>query len=409
MPPAGDRSHRGVVGRALMTAGGSIAVIAIASDVLGIGERADVGPRQALAAIVGIVLLMAGGVIASSRRSAAFRIAYALVVFVFSVLLFAGAEILLRAEADAWPFELEPLSMPYLTEKDRELGWRMPPGDGDNSLGFKNREIGDKAPGTCRILFLGDSLLYYGETPSGRTHVQELEARLGEGYEVINAGVPGYTTHQSIALLDAYGYGFEPDVVFLGFVLNDLFHPYLHRPSTSSRLAIDPKVRLTRFDTSRFPGSLFGWSYAAHELALGFDVLVDRFGERPSFPFERRMDVFLAWEDYGWRDTERLLAGLSNELERRRIPLYVIAFPIRPQVEPETLAIDRARVLEPQARLRAFLARHRTPMLDPQPILSARLFEDHLHLTEEGNAVLANFLWGFLKEEAMKWPPPCGR
>src|SRR6185503_13626284 len=104
-----------------------------------------------------------------------------LFVTAFSVLLFVGAEILLRAEAAAWPFELDPLPMPYLGPKDAALGWRMPPGkrsaqrpEGaeaggpalpdrvplaggkNNSLGLKNREVGPKPANTCRILFLGD-------------------------------------------------------------------------------------------------------------------------------------------------------------------------------------------------------------------------------------------------------------
>src|SRR5687768_4858701 len=222
MPPAGERSHRESTGRGLMVIGGAIAVVSVASDALGIGGRADIGPRQALAAIIGITVLLLGGLLASSRRTTRFRVAYALFMFGFSLSLFAGAELLLRIEANAWPFELDPLPMPYLTKKDEKLGWRMPPGGKNNSLGLKNREIGAKLPGTCRILFLGDSLLYFGETRSGRTYVEELEETLGVRYEAINAGVPGYTTYQEVEFRETYGYDFQPDVVFLAFVLNDL-------------------------------------------------------------------------------------------------------------------------------------------------------------------------------------------
>jgi hypothetical protein len=266
-----------------MALGGLIAIISVASDALGIGDRADVGPRQAVAAVIGVVIILIGGALASSRRPTKFRWMYALVVLVFSALLFAGAEILVRAEAEAWPFELEPLPMPYLAEKDAQLGWRLPPGNGNNMLGLRNREIGPKPPNTCRILFLGDSLLYYGELASKRTYLEEVEARLGSRYEIINAGVPGYTTYQELEMLRRYGYDFEPDIVFLGFVLNDLFHPYLHRPALETKLAVHPETRLSRFDTKSFPGSIFAKSYAAHELVLGFEELQARLRTGPIF------------------------------------------------------------------------------------------------------------------------------
>jgi lysophospholipase L1-like esterase len=411
MPLAGERTHRENIGRALMVLGGAIAIIAVASDALGIGGRADVGPRQALGAIIGIVILLAGGFVASSKRDTQFRIAYALFVVTFSTVLFTGAELLLRVEANAWPFELEPLRMPYLTPKDEKLGWRMPPGGKNNSLGLRNREIGSKVPGVCRVLFLGDSLLYLGETPSGRTYVEEIEESIGVRYETINAGVPGYTTYQEKEFLETYGYDFQPDVVFLGFVLNDLFQPYLHRPAVDARLALNPGTRLTRFDTEKFPGSLVGWSYGAHELVLGFETLRDRMAGRHTFSFEHQPDVFLAWEEHGWKDTGRLLAEISNDLRAKRIPMYVIAFPLRVQVNKKALAIDREHVLAPQRRLQKILAALGRPMIDAQPVLQesggTKLFADHLHLNPEGNRVMAEFLSGYLKEEAQSWAAPC--
>ncbi len=419
MPGAGDGSHREskrpALGRGLIVLGAAISIVSIAADALGIGGRPDIGPRQALAAIVGVVILLAGGALASTERTTRFRLGYAVFVIAFSLLLFAGAELLLRVEVDAWPFELPRLPMPYLTAKDANLRWRMPPGGKNNSLGFKNREIGAKPPGTCRVLFLGDSLLYLGDLSEGGTYLEALEDRmraaLGDHYEVINAGVPGYTTYQEVELLHEYGYDFDPDVVFLGFVLNDLYQPYLHRPSTEGTLAVDPNARLTRFDTHGLLGDVFGWSYAAHELVLGFEVLTARMSDHPRFNFDYREDLFLAWKDYGWRDTEPLLAGLANELDARHLPFYVMLFPVREQVRPSALELDRERVLLPQRRLRQFLARRGLPMLDAQPALLEHggdaLFVDHLHLKPEGNAVIADFLSGFVLEEAKRWPAPC--
>ncbi|MEJ2230757.1 MAG: hypothetical protein P8X46_06220, partial [Nitrospirales bacterium] len=60
-----------------------------------------------------------------------------------------------------------------------------------------------KKTGAYRILFLGDSLIWSGETSSGQLYTEVLEDRLNSRFsnrdnffEVINAGIPGYTTYQ---------------------------------------------------------------------------------------------------------------------------------------------------------------------------------------------------------------------
>jgi hypothetical protein len=52
--------------------------------------------------------------------------------------------------------------------------------------------------------------------------------------EVINAGVPGYTTWQELEFLRQYGLSMQPDLVVLGFVYNDLFCPTCTDPSKAT-------------------------------------------------------------------------------------------------------------------------------------------------------------------------------
>jgi hypothetical protein len=123
----------------------------------------------------------------------------------------------------------------YIT--DASLGTRLSPGyDGwfagvpvrINSLGFRdNREYRlEKAPGTFRILVLGDSVTFGHGASFETTYPYLLEMRLQSWrpdvqWEVWNLGVPGYNTAQELAQLLELGERFAPDLVVVGFYLND--------------------------------------------------------------------------------------------------------------------------------------------------------------------------------------------
>src|SRR5262245_55494018 len=112
-----------------------------------------------------------------------------------------ACELAVRYVHKAWPFEVELQSPPYLTSRDAPLRWRFSPADKRNRLGLRNREVAAKGAGVYLILFLGDSLVYSGDTSSGELYTEVLERRLNQSrkefpvIEVINAGIPGYTTY----------------------------------------------------------------------------------------------------------------------------------------------------------------------------------------------------------------------
>lgn len=112
-----------------------------------------------------------------------------------------------------------------------------------NSLGFRdNREYPlAKSPGTFRILVLGDSVTFgHGalyETSYPYLLEQQLRAWRPEvKWEVWNLGVPGYNTAQELAQLRQVGDRYHPDLVVVGFYLNDFsgFAPVAH-PNIAQR------------------------------------------------------------------------------------------------------------------------------------------------------------------------------
>ncbi|MBD3219203.1 MAG: hypothetical protein GF310_13085, partial [candidate division Zixibacteria bacterium] len=66
------------------------------------------------------------------------------------------------------------------------------------------------------------------EIPKGKTYPELLEAELEAGYpgqdfQVLNLGVPGYTSHQGLVLLKEKVLDFEPDLITLSFGWNDIW------------------------------------------------------------------------------------------------------------------------------------------------------------------------------------------
>jgi lysophospholipase L1-like esterase len=97
-----------------------------------------------------------------------------------------------------------------------------------NSLGFRDsREYSiEKKPGSFRILVLGDSVTFgHGalyETTYPYLLEQQLRAwRPDVNWEVWNLGVPGYNTAQELAYLKLVEDRYRPDLVVVGFFLND--------------------------------------------------------------------------------------------------------------------------------------------------------------------------------------------
>jgi GDSL-like lipase/acylhydrolase family protein len=97
-----------------------------------------------------------------------------------------------------------------------------------NSLGFRDPRDYDvrKAPGTFRILVLGDSVTFGHGSLFETSYPYLLEQRLkawqpGVDWQVWNLGVPGYNTRQELRYLQEVGDAFEPDLVIVGFYPND--------------------------------------------------------------------------------------------------------------------------------------------------------------------------------------------
>ena len=129
-----------------------------------------------------------------------------------------------------------------------------------NALGFRGPEVAVPKPaGTRRIVVLGDSITFGNDLPVEATYPWRVEALLreaGRNVEVCNLGVTGYDTLQEALALERIGLGLEPDLVVVGFCLNDV--------GTVS-LELTQFQRARRFDSSIFRLRVAQWLMERYE------------------------------------------------------------------------------------------------------------------------------------------------
>jgi lysophospholipase L1-like esterase len=173
-----------------------------------------------------------------SGRELAFRI---LLLVASTTVAVAGAEVFFRwytqrtydAELPPWSENLEIVRgqqvfafrphasgvFPGNVDMTRRFPYRT------NSLGLRDRERSARAPGTTRVLVIGDSYTWGYAVAEEEAFPQVAERllrdRLHSEIEVINAGVPDYNSRQERALLEQILPIYQPDIVFLAYVVND--------------------------------------------------------------------------------------------------------------------------------------------------------------------------------------------
>ncbi len=97
-----------------------------------------------------------------------------------------------------------------------------------NSVGLRSSHLpSDPKPRNLKtVLVTGDSSVYGWGQPDGKNYAEQLEALLGRSFtgqrfRVVNLGVPGYSTEQTLLLLEDLGWSYEPDLVVVHNIFSD--------------------------------------------------------------------------------------------------------------------------------------------------------------------------------------------
>jgi lysophospholipase L1-like esterase len=165
-----------------------------------------------------------------SRLALRFRVLASLTVFVvLSSLLEVGAR---RVGAEFPEWRMTDGAGVVMIGHPTRL-WALAPGRKQNGavwatispLGLRGGLPADpKPPGRLRVLVLGDSTWFGHGVEDDETFPAQLEARLradGLDVDVLNGGVPGYSTEQTRVELDELGWSLAPDLLLLGNLWSD--------------------------------------------------------------------------------------------------------------------------------------------------------------------------------------------
>lgn len=129
------------------------------------------------------------------------------------------------------------LDYPEVFKRDRNLFWRLRPSQTItsrffennmfkiNSAGLRGDEIEPKG-NKIRIIGLGNSCTFGWRTPEKEIYLRRLEQYINSDsllpkVEIINAGIPGYSSYQGMIFFKSEILNLKPDVILLMFGWND--------------------------------------------------------------------------------------------------------------------------------------------------------------------------------------------
>jgi hypothetical protein len=194
-----------------------------------------------------------------------------------------------------------------------------------NEFGLRDDPILPKGSSEYRILALGDSVVYGAGVAQDKIFTARLQRLLTERVRrpvrVINSGVGGYNTVQELAFLRKTGLSFEPDLILLLYVKNDVevqkgpWNPVARKSLKNKRPSEVFHLLLGR-----------SWLYrlAHHAHKVGW------LWERPISYDSIRVSE-------GWQDSMHALENIADICKGHGIPLVVFFW--RMDVEPFTTSL----------------------------------------------------------------------
>ncbi len=265
-----------------------------------------------------------------------------------------------------------------------------------NASGFRGADRDRaKPPGTIRIVGLGDSVMFGHGIGDAEVYLAQLEWHLnrkstGPRFEAINTAVPGYNTVMEVETLKDRGLAYEPDLVVIHLVGNDLELPNFIRVKapilSPERFFVVDAVR-GAFEQPNIRGRLRRQGL----VKAPQDVSYRRFaGDPEQVPPEHRGLV-------GWNSYEAAMRELRDlgEEHRFRVALVTLSSPFT-ELHRRVLALGRELgflTRDVGEVYRAYLAAHGMDDYRTSPLALA---PDNRHPSALGHRITARALYRFL-------------
>jgi lysophospholipase L1-like esterase len=279
-------------------------------------------------------------------------------------------------------------------ERDPDLIWRLKPTASGpyqtNELGLRDAPF--RADADVKVLLLGDSVSWGDGIRDPRMcYPFLLERNLEQAdparrYEVINSGVPGYSTFQELGYLERHGLNLHPDLIVLQFCLNDVVERY------GTVAAFGGDAQFLGIDTRASIGGPYGWLLRHSRAFEAFGRFVQGLArDREAYAVEKMARDTLSPElEDAWALALLELEKIRDLARQHRIPLLLVIVPYAFQLE------DPRGLRQPQERLIRWANAAGVPWIDLLPAFGDEkrypLFKDPSHFTVQGHAFAAYLL-----------------
>jgi hypothetical protein len=190
-----------------------------------------------------------------------------------------------------------------------------------NALGYRDLDRAQPKPaGVRRLLCLGDSFTWGVGVLFDDAWPQRVERTLsrtrGERWEAVNLAEPGMNAVEEASRLESEGFAYDPDLVVVGYVLND---------SEDENAAEARRAADWAEERKRTPGRF--------EALLERSALVRLVRTRISATIENRRritDYRSMYEDgyKGWSEARGALSQMGGMCRAHGVPLLVVIFPL---------------------------------------------------------------------------------
>lgn len=193
--------------------------------------------------------------------------------------------------------------------------------------GFRGPAFTPKPEGTFRLIFLGDSYTF-GEGVHNHDIYPEVTASLlrkkGRLAESCNLGVGGYNTSQEAEVLKLFGFGLNPDVVVLGYTLNDAEPPLFQIDQATGQPVRRAREAFIQAEGSprKPPDSPL---YNLHLAQAVWKTNRQRHLSKQTVAYYLSLH---ASDSAGRIESERALREIISECNKRGIPCIVVMLPL---------------------------------------------------------------------------------
>ncbi|NQU99083.1 SGNH/GDSL hydrolase family protein [Candidatus Woesearchaeota archaeon] len=306
---------------------------------------------------------------------------------------------------------------------DDSLLWVLKPNLDNivNSKGFVDYEqIYESPNSTKRIVIIGDSFMGTISNHSlENTYPQLLKKILNENnlyYEVINLGVSGYGTDQELIMLQKEGLKYQPDIVILGFYLeNDIpdnsrkiFEVSEGKLVKNQRIGFRANKLLYKTLSSMAGRSL---SYAIFERYGGsmthILIISGIYSHTPYYGSKIFENLELKYLDEDVEKTKILLNEFQQVCEENNISLYVLLIPSVLEVDNDLHIHNFSKLKdlnlgEVKNEITTFLKKNNFRFIDLYPVFNNQekiLYTNNdIHWNIEGQTIAAKATYDFLKD-----------